>query len=235
MKSSYTWKLLTLALLFVATPVMAQDEEEEYEGDPEYREDQFYIGASYNFAIDVPPGVSINGFSGGVQLGFLRDMPFNERRNLAAAIGLGLTYDQFGQNLAITEDVTGATNFTVLTSDVDFTSNRYSIAMIEAPFELRWRTSTASSYKFWRVYAGVRVGYVYYFKAKLRQSGNNISLTDLPELDRLQMGLSLSVGYNTVNFYGYYGLTPLFSNASTDTGANVGFNSVKLGLIFYIL
>ena len=32
--------------------------------------------------------------------------------------------------------------------------------MIEMPIEFRWRNSTASSYKFWRIYAGAKLGYV---------------------------------------------------------------------------
>ena len=48
-------------------------------------------------------GVKSRGLSGGIQFGYLRDMPINERRNVAIAIGLGLSFDQFGQNLFIGE------------------------------------------------------------------------------------------------------------------------------------
>lgn len=224
--------LIGLLSLLMVNIGFAQ-EDEEYAGDPLYREDQFFIGASYNLSTGTPSGFDINGFSGGLQLGFLRDMPVNEQRNVAIAIGGGLSYDYFGQNLAITETPTG-TNFTVLESDM-FDSNRLSFASVEAPIEFRWRSSTASEYRFWRIYAGFRVGYIYYFKSRLQQAGNNVTLTDIPELDRLQMGLSLSFGYNTVNFYGYYGLTPLFGDAKTTTGEDVEFRIVRVGLIFYIL
>jgi len=225
---------LSLVLLTLV-PLLGfgQDTDEEEVGDPLYREDQFYIGASYNFATGTPAGFNINGFSGGFQLGFLRDMPINEKRNVAVAIGGGLTYDQFGQNIAITEGDTGSV-ITALSADA-FDSNRLSLASVEAPLELRWRSSTATEYRFWRVYAGFRIGYVYYAKARLKRNGTTTSFTNIPELDRLQMGLSLSVGYNTVNFYGYYGLTPLFSGATTTSGDALEFRIVKLGLIFYIL
>lgn len=230
-------KNLILILLSLCTFVAGygqEDEEEEYAGDPLYREDQFYIGAGYNLATEVPSGFNISGLSGGIQLGFLRDMPVNERRNVAVAIGAGLTYDHYGQNLAITEQ-NGSTSFDILGSDVTFNSNRLTLAGVEVPVEFRWRSSTPSSYRFWRIYTGVRFGYIYYFNSKLKQSGDNVVLTSLPELDRFQMGISLSVGYNTVNFYGYYSVTPLFSDATTSGGENVGFKTLKLGLIFYIL
>jgi hypothetical protein len=38
--------------------------------DTKYREDQFYIGATYNLLSDVPSGVKIRGLSGGIQFGF---------------------------------------------------------------------------------------------------------------------------------------------------------------------
>jgi len=233
MRKYSLWLLLLLTCLCYGQEDSTESNEE---GDSKYREDQFYIGASYNLVGDVPSGFSPRGLSGGIQLGYLRDMPINEDRTIAIAVGAGLTYDQYGENLFIGAGSTGETVFTILDeSEVNFDSNRLSTAAVELPVEIRWRSSTSTSYKFWRVYAGFRVSYVYWHKATFKQSGGNESLTNIPELDKVQLGASLSFGYNTVNFFAYYGITPLFSNASTADGQNVGFNSVKLGLIFYIL
>jgi hypothetical protein len=203
--------------------------------DQHYREDQFYIGITYNVITDVPSDVATRGLSGGLHFGFLRDMPLNERRNVAIAIGAGLSIDRFGQTLFIGETPDNKTIFRILNSDIDYSTNYFSTYTLEAPVEFRWRTSTDSSYKFWRIYAGFRVGYSYYYKAKFKQTGNNVNQTNIPEFDKLRMGASLSFGYNTFNFYFYYSINPFFKDAVTVDNQKVDFKTVKVGLMFYIL
>ncbi|WP_310991512.1 porin family protein [Aequorivita marina] len=222
-----------IILLLVSCASLAQDSIRHATEDSLYREDQFYIGVTYNIPTDLPSSVQVRGLTGGVHLGYLRDMPINKRRNIAIALGAGLALDQFGQNLSIGETPNGKTVFRVL--DRDYTRNRFNIATIEAPVEFRWRSSTASNYKFWRVYAGFRVGYAYWYKATFKQSGNNINQTDIPEFDPLRLSATLSFGYNTFNFFASYSLNPFFKNAETVDGEPVGFKSLKVGLMFYIL
>jgi len=227
--------IISLCLFLLSLTSLGQ-ELQTPEGDKKYREDQFYIGVNYNLISAAPDGVSLNGVSGGLHFGFLRDMPFNERRNLSLAIGAGLSVDQFGQNLFVDKDSNGVGVFTILTDDVDFRSNLFSMATIEAPLEFRWRTSTAKSYKFWRIYAGFRVGYTFWNKANLRLPSSSISQSSISEFDKVRLGATLSFGYSTFNFFAYYSLNPLFENtALTADGQEVGFKTIKVGLMFYIL
>jgi hypothetical protein len=214
----------------------AQDSIPKNDLDTKYREDQFYVGATYNLITDVPNGVGIRGLSGGLQFGYLRDMPLNDRRNFAIAVGAGFSFNEYGQTLFIGESANENTIFTVLDDQkVDFTRNRFSTSAIEAPIEFRWRTSTPSTYKFWRVYAGFRVGYVYWYKATFKQDGNVVSQTKIPEFDKLRLGTTLSFGYNTFNFFVYYSINPFFKNAVTTDNQNVNFKTIQVGLLFYIL
>lgn len=221
-------------LLLVASKGFSQNTSKQ-SVDSLYREDQFFVGVTYNLLSNVPSGVGIRGLSGGIQFGYLRDMPINKRRNVAVALGAGLSFDRYGQNLAIGEDSNGETIFTVLDGSIDYNTNRFSTAMIEAPFELRWRTSSPEIYKFWRVHAGFRVGYVYWYQSVLKQTGQTISQTKIPEFDRIRMGATLSFGYNTFNFYVYYSVNPFFKDSVTTNGQEVEFKSIKIGLLFYIL
>ena len=66
-----------------------------------YREDQFYIGMTYNLLTNAPKSFRQNGFSAGFSGGFLRDMPINKDRTLAVAIGAGLAYANYQENLVI--------------------------------------------------------------------------------------------------------------------------------------
>lgn len=216
--------------------MMAQDSIPTSLGDAKYREDQFYVGATYNLLTNVPSGVSILGLSGGIQFGYLRDMPINEKRNIAIAVGLGLSFNDYGQTLFIGEDANEETIFTVLDdSDVDYSGNRFSTAGVEVPIEFRWRSSTATTYRFWRIYAGFRAGYSYWYKASFKQSGNNVNQTSIPEYEKVRLGATLSFGYNTFNFFAYYTINPFFNNAVTTTGESVKFQTVNVGLMFYIL
>jgi len=222
-------------LLFISCASVAQDTIVKASVDSLYREDQFYIGVTYNIPTNLPSGAKVRGLAGGVHFGYLRDMPINKRRNIAIAVGAGLALDQFGQNLFIGETPNDETIFRVLDKDVDFTRNRFNMAIIEAPVEFRWRTSTASSYKFWRVYAGFRVGYAYWYKATFKQPGNDVYQSKIPEFDPVRLSATLSFGYNTFNFFAAYSINPFFKDAETVDGEKVDFRTLKVGLMFYIL
>lgn len=199
-----------------------------------YREDQFYLGLNYNLLIDKPEGVKNEGFSGGIYAGFLRDMPVNKRRNVAIAAGFGYAYNYYGHNLFAGENNAGQMQYIVLNNDYGYNRNRFVTHEIEFPIEFRWRTSTASTYKFWRVYAGVKFGYVFYYSNKYM--GNDTIITaDIPEFNRLRAGVTLSLGWNTFNFQAYYGLNPFFDENATIDDKEVGLNSLRIGIVFYIL
>ncbi|HBC05896.1 MAG TPA: outer membrane beta-barrel protein [Aequorivita sp.] len=225
----------TLFLVLVSFETMAQDTIPPPAVDSLYREDQFYIGVTYNLPLNLPSDGNIRGLSGGIQFGFLRDMPINKQRNLAIAIGAGLAIDQLGQNLFIGETANDETIFRVLDDNVDYTRNRFNMAIIEAPVEFRWRTSTPSTYKFWRVYTGFRVGYAYWYKATFKQTNNNVNQTKIPEFDPLRLSATISLGYNSFNFFASYSINPFFKDAVTVDGESVDFRALKVGLLFYIL
>ncbi|MBA2629345.1 MAG: PorT family protein, partial [Rickettsiaceae bacterium] len=67
-------KNLIYSFLFILVPVsvLAQDMISRTEIDSLYREDQFYVGVTYNILVNTPENVNNEGFSGGFHLGFLR-------------------------------------------------------------------------------------------------------------------------------------------------------------------
>ncbi|MEZ4816591.1 MAG: hypothetical protein R2776_01265 [Flavobacteriaceae bacterium] len=68
-------------------------------------------------------------------------MPLNEQRKYVYRIR-SVSFDQYGQNLFIGEDISEKSIFSILDTQVDYTTNKLSVASIEVPFEFRWRTST---------------------------------------------------------------------------------------------
>src|SRR6478736_9611819 len=68
-----------------------------------YREDQFYVGLTYDLLRHTPEHFSQNSFSIGLSAGFLRDIPINKSRTVAIAAGFGISYDKYHENLKVSE------------------------------------------------------------------------------------------------------------------------------------
>jgi len=204
--------------------------------DNKYREDQFYASITYNLLGRKTSGVSQIGFSSGFHAGFIRDMPINKKRNVAIGIGLGLSTNSYNQNLLISEE-NGELSYAIIDDDVSFSKNKFSTYLIEMPIEFRWRTSTATEYDFWRIYTGLKVGYVVYNSSKFIGIPDNIKLSNIDDFNTLQYGLTISAGYSNVNFHFYYALNSIFDTNTKLNSDNesIEMNAVKIGLIFYIL
>ena len=200
--------------------------------DSNYLEDQIYLGIAYNVLRKQPVNFNQNGLSGGLSIGFIKDIPLSEERDIGFGIGLGYSYNAYIQNLKISS-TSNITQFEVLESS-SFNSNRFSIHLIEVPLEFRWRTSTASKYNFWRVYSGVKFGYLFASSSKISEDVNVIKLNNISQFQKLQYGLTLNTGYNTFNLSLYYGLNSLFKDAKIGS-EQINLKQFNIGLMFYIL
>jgi hypothetical protein len=198
-----------------------------------YREDQFYFGFTLNTLQKKPAGLTQDKFSSGFSTGFLRDMPINKKRTIAIALGLGLSYNNYNQNLAITE-LNQVPAYTIIDPDVTYNKNRFTQFLVEVPIEFRWRTSTYDSHKFWRIYGGFKMGYLIYDKSVYEDGQGKIVVTNNKDFNKFQYGAYLSAGYNSINVYAYYGLNPLFQSAKT-ANESIDMNSLNIGIMFYIL
>ena len=178
-------------------------------------------------------GVSQQKISLGVTAGFLRDMPINKNRNVAIASGLGFALNNYNENLTISKTGTEI-NYSVNNNGAGFSKNKFTQLLVEVPLEFRWRSSTFESYKFWRVYGGVKFSYLLYDRSVFTADQGRSVITNNKDFNDFLCGLYLSGGYNTINLYAYYGLNPLFKSAEVN-GQKVDFRSVQVGIIFYIL
>lgn len=230
--------LTVLFLILFSLSGNAQQENifEEEVIDSLYREDQFYLGFTYNILTDMPE-VSQSGFSGGLHLGFIRDFPINERRNLALGVGVGWSINTYGQTLFIGQDPdSGERVFQVIDNNmVDYDTNRFTTQVVEVPLQFRWRTSTAESYKFWRIYSGLRLGYAYHFRSNFQQPDNSVRLANISEFDKFRLGATFTFGYNTFNFHFYYSLNPFFSEEAQLNNGPIELSTFQIGLMFYLL
>ncbi|NNF85195.1 MAG: PorT family protein [Winogradskyella sp.] len=203
--------------------------------DDKYREDQFYISVTYNLLRNKPIDFTQNGFSTGFSFGFIRDMPINDRRNLAVGLGLGLSANSYNQNLVIDESGSAYTYNLISDFEGDVSKNKFYTYVLELPLEFRWRTSTAEIYNFWRIYTGFKVGYVFYDQSKLRSDLKNLKISNNSDFNSWQYGVILSAGYNTWNFHFFYRLNKLFNDNAKLNVQPIDLSELRIGLIFYIL
>ncbi|NER12734.1 outer membrane beta-barrel protein [Leptobacterium flavescens] len=226
-----------LPFLFVFIPFLslAQDTSSgTAEVNNRYLEDQFYVGITYNLLLNRPSGVSQSNLPYGLQLGYIKDIPINAERNIGFGIGLGYNFNSYSSNLQAIEE-NGEISYQLIADDVQFNRNKLITHMVEVPIEFRWRTSSPENYKFWRVYGGVRLGYVFANSSKFISDAERLRFSN-DDLERFQYDLYFSFGYNTWNFYASYALNNVFKNdVVTVDGERIEMRSLKIGLIFYIL
>lgn len=235
---------LVCFLVLLVGFVRSQDTNDSIPVDNRYLEDQFYMGITYNFLLDQPDDVSQRNLSYGLQAGFVKDVPLNGNRTRALGIGLGYGVYSYYSNL-FAQEVGDNINYSIVESG-DFKRNKLETHMIELPIEFRWRNSTAADYKFWRVYAGVKLGYLIGARSKflsdrelnsdgsIEREARRITFFN-SDISKFQYGLTINLGYNTFNVHAYYALNNLFDNGAQVNGQDITMKPLRLGFVFYIL
>ena len=228
MAIAYLWflflrmrKLLFLALL-ISSCVKAQSDSTFV--DNKYLEDQIYLNLTYISLLNTPPPISQSGFSFGLGGGFIKDLPLNARRNIGFGAGLGYGFNNYYFNVRF-ENEDPEQELTVLNSKI-------MLHVVELPLELRFRTSTATKYKFWRFYPGFKISYVFGENLSL---GKNLDfdVSEIIQYNDFLYGLTFSAGYNKWNLHLYYGLNDLLTHTE-QTDYEFSITDFRIGLVFYV-
>jgi hypothetical protein len=237
--NSYVKSILVFQLLILySIPIFGQENQKseiisETKIDSLYREDQFFIGLTYNLLNKTPVGFSNDKFAAGLTAGFLRDMPINARRNFAIAPGLGLTFNNYNQNIGILTS-NGIPSYSLLNDPTQYSNNKFSQLLVDVPLELRWRGSTFDNHTFFRIHAGVKLSYLLFDRSVFRGNSGDVIINNNPDFNKIQYGLFAAAGYGSANLYIQYSLNPLFKSAQI-AGNPINVRSLNIGLIFYIL
>ena len=201
--------------------------------DDKYLEDQFYLSLHYNSLRNSPSNFNQNKFSSTLSFGFIRDIPLNQRRNFGLGLGFGLALSSINSNLKL-NDFNNNIEGLIVAAD-SFDKNKWNSSRLEIPLEIRWRISTASTYKFWRVYFGLKTSFLLNSKYKFESENSSYKLNSLP-LRKIQSGLMLNAGNNTWNLGLYMGLNPIFNDEFGKNNMEIkDLKEFTLGLTFYIL
>lgn len=195
-----------------------------------YSEDQLYLSVTYAQLFNQPKQISRSGFSYALSAGFLKDFILNKQGNFSFAVGFGYGFDFFNHQLNVQEN-NGITTFD---TSKNLTSNTFSSHNLEFPLEIRWRTSTAKKYDFWRVYSGVKILYNLSNTFSFTENETTFESKNVTAYRKLQYGLTLSAGYDEFNIHIFYNLTPIFEDSSIGNEA-IDTSTLKFGFIFYLL
>ena len=192
-------KRIVLGLIFLcALGVYAQRPQDKNKSDSKYLEDQFYMGITYNFLLDKPTDFTQRNLSYGLQGGIIKDIPLNSTRTFALGVGLGYAVNSYYSNIVASKSGDGI-EYAIINGDIivideeEIRVKRSKIEthLIELPIEFRWRNSSAEEYKFWRVYSGIKLGYVFSSRSKLVTEVNKTSFIN-PDIRKLQYGMMVS-------------------------------------------
>ena len=124
--------------------------QEETNAEVFFREDQFYLGASFMILQSDQEDFSPRGLSRHFQWGFIRDIPIIPSGKIALGLGLGMSFERYNTNLNLDESEVNPVKF--LITDESISPLFFSIHSFELPLTLRWRNATPDNFAFWRVY-----------------------------------------------------------------------------------
>jgi hypothetical protein len=196
-----------------------------------YADDQIYLSVSYSQFNDQPSTITKSNFSYALSVGFMKDIMLNKTGTLAIAAGFGYGFDFFNHELKVDE----LNDETIFNRGNSISDNVFKAHNLEFPFEIRWRTSTAKKYNFWRVYSGIK--FLYNLNNQFQYidtNSNQIKYSNISSYKKLQYGLTISAGYDAFNINVFYGLTPIYKNASMNV-ESIDTKILKFGLTFYFL
>lgn len=206
--------------------------------DNKYLEDQLYFGIGYNFLLDKPEVVIQRNLSYNLQLGFIKDIPLNRKRNFGLGIGVGYAANSYYTNMLAIKSEQGVA-YRLAEDSEGFDRSKFETHALEFPFEIRWRTSNPEDYKFWRVYAGFKVEYLFSRRSKIIAEDLTLFPGDTtfsnPNIEQWQYGVMLNFGYNTWNLHLYWALSDFLDENALFENQVLTVTPFRIGVIFYIL
>jgi hypothetical protein len=224
-------KISFFLFYFLVFPMVIFSQKDSLSLGDAYADDQIYLSVSYSQFNDQPSTITKSNFSYALSVGFMKDIILNKAGTIAIAAGFGYGFDFFNHELKVDE----LNDETIFNRGNSISDNVFKAHNLEFPFEIRWRTSTAKKYNFWRVYSGIK--FLYNLNNQFQYidtNSNQIKYSNISSYKKLQYGLTISAGYDAFNINVFYGLTPIYKNASMNV-ESIDTKILKFGLTFYFL
>jgi hypothetical protein len=200
MKKPYSLLLLTVASVFT----YAQSAED-FTNDNVF----FDIGAE----IWIPTDDALTSEVYSHNIGFTFYNQLSDEKQVTFAYGLGFSWNNTYTNLAFEANKANNRYDAFLIPDsVDYTRNKYVAAYLDVPFEMRYRSKPNEDGKFFRFYAGAKVGvrignYTKYITDELKVKNQRLDAAS-----QFRVGLQGRIGYGKWALFAFVPVTNVFEN-----------------------
>ena len=179
--------------------------------------DRFNTDFFWNSWLGDQNGVKTKLYAIGHGINLMFDIPFDKKGRVGIGVGLGYSHFNVRSDGAMNYNQIAGTNdfYTQLDpyTGADRWINRTVFNFVEVPFELRLRSARErGKIKF---YPGFKVGYMFEYFHKWRIEGDEFKEFNFPDVQRLHYGPTVRLGIDNVMLFGYYDMTPLFSEAQS--------------------
>ncbi len=202
---------LTVASIFALSSIATPPDSTQTKKKPGAAKDRILIGASFANWMNMPDSINVN-FTGsrGFDAAVMYDQPLGTSA-FSVAIGVGFSAQNISMNAKF--DTTSGVTSLVAINDSTYKRNKISTSYINVPFELRFRSKPDKAYRRWNVAAGFKLGLLVQSHFKFVDN-NDVKQKSYPvdNLNLLNYGPTLRIGYGQVSVYGYYALSNLFEN-----------------------
>ncbi|MFN3916548.1 MAG: outer membrane beta-barrel protein [Flavobacteriales bacterium] len=188
------------------------------------RFDRLAVDLNYDNWDNMPNGVNSRLVSLGVNAYFYKDIPFSRYSNMAFAIGLGISSHNVHHNSEIVYRISPEGNsytaFEPYPDGYKYRKNKLSTSYLEVPVEFRFRTKYKKDdtpYKLrFRFYPGFKAGYLLSSHVKLKDADTKVKIYNINNLMQYRYGPTLRLTFHRLSVYGFYSLTPLFTEGRGD-------------------
>lgn len=212
-----------LGLLFFSFGLLHAQEDNDYT--PE-SEDWIIYDLTYVMYANAPSGVEMNAWPSGHSISVMKDLVLG-KSNFSVAMGLGYTSNNFRSNVYLEVNPDGKTSFWVI-DDGDLEKNKVNLKYLEVPVELRFRTRPNARENFFRIYAGLRLGWRFGGYYQYETENVDIRYHEIDSFNDWRLGTYARIGYSNFSLYGYYGLLDLYDYNYEDLeGPPIDMNGVK--------
>lgn len=212
--------------------------------------DRLMIDLFSDIWTNTPEGMDINTINRGINFSMMQDFKLGVSP-FSVATGLGIAshnlysdyvYEYTPNSLSSAWPQPGTYDFhQIFYSWSDVKKNKLSLTYLNVPLEFRYRNHNLP--KTFRIYAGIRAGYLINahtkFHAKAEDGASmefgpeeiKIKESKLGNLEKFQLGITGKIGYGRVNVYAYLPLTEIFKD---NYAAELGMKPISVGLTFIV-
>lgn len=195
--------------------------------------DRFLLSFHWDGWMGAPDSMKVKGLSSGMGIHTMYDIPLGSD-NVSFAIGAGIAWSNYYNNVFFTYDTAQNTLFTPIDDSITYNKNKFVLNYVEVPIEFRFRTDEKNGNRF-KAAIGFKAGYVISDHTKfvgddyLLGSSDEIKYKQyrIKNVNSLQYGPTLRLGYSKINIEAYYGLATIFSEGEGPSG-----NPLRIGISF---